>query len=225
MLGLLDKTPETDTATAEPAGNPATPEFEMVVGRRQVASWLFLMILLVGVASTLAFLAGKMTAPASARTADVPAVQKPVPQAPAQTQPQTGGPAAQAADAPKLTTTLNTSLNAAAPAVSTPLPQATILNAPFAAMKKPASGPELPLFQEPKPGAVYLQMGALDRGMAMILTEGLRKHGFDASVAPGPSEKIFRVLIGPLPDPQAFARAKAEVDALELGTFARKYQQ
>ena len=81
------------------------------------------------------------------------------------------------------------------------------------------------MFQEPKPGAVYLQMGALDHGMAVIMAEGLRKHGFDASVAPGPSEKIFRVLIGPLPDAQAFARAKAEVDSIELGTFARKYQQ
>ena len=38
-----------------------------------------------------------------------------------------------------------------------------------------------------------------ERGMAMILAEGLRGHGFDSFVAPGPNEKIFRVLIGPLP--------------------------
>jgi cell division septation protein DedD len=61
--------------------------------------------------------------------------------------------------------------------------------------------------------------------MATILAEGLRSHGFDAFVAPGPSEKIFRVLIGPLPDPESFRQAKAAVDAIELSTFARKYEK
>ena len=85
--------------------------------------------------------------------------------------------------------------------------------------------PEPPMFAEPLPGAVYMQMGAVDKGMAMVFAAGLRKYGFDAFVAPGPSEKIFRVLIGPLPDPDSFRRAKAAVDALDLGTFARRYQQ
>ena len=58
-------------------------------------------------------------------------------------------------------------------------------------------------------------MGAVEKGMATILTEGLRSHGFDAFVAPGPSDKIFRVLIGPLPDPEAFRKAKAAVDAIK----------
>lgn len=202
---------EPETAS-EPEG-----EFEMVVGRRQIASWLFLIVLLMGAASTVAFMAGKMTAPAAARTAtDLPKAQKAAP-APSPTAPQT--PSAAVANA------TNEPVNPAAPSVSTPLPQATILNAPFAATKKPSDGPEPPIFQEPKNGAVYLQMGAVDHGMAMIFVEGLRKHGFDAMAAPGPSEKIFRVLIGPLPNPQAFARAQAEVDAIGLGTFARKYQQ
>jgi hypothetical protein len=33
------------------------------------------------------------------------------------------------------------------------------------------------------------------------------------------------VLIGPLPDPDSFRRAKAAVDAIDLGTFARRYQK
>jgi len=220
MLGLLDKPPETVAADAKLTESAASPEFEMVVGRRQVASWLFLIVMLLGVASTLAYLAGKMTAPVATRIAsDVSAAPKPA--EPAPPPPPVAAPVA----ATPTSTPEDTPVNPAAPAVSSPLPQATILNAPFAATRKPASGPEPPLFQEPKAGSVYLQMGALEHGMAMILAEGLRKHGFDASVAPGPSEKVFRVLIGPLPNPQAFARAKAEVDALELGTFARKYQQ
>ena len=85
--------------------------------------------------------------------------------------------------------------------------------------------PEPPMFSEPLPGAVYMQMGAVDKGMAMVFAAGLRRYGFDGFVAPGPNEKIFRVLIGPLPDPDSFRRAKAAVDALDLGTFARRYQQ
>ena len=37
-------------------------------------------------------------------------------------------------------------------------------------------------------------------------------------------KRLFRVLIGPLPDPDAFRQAMVAVDALDLATFARKYQ-
>ncbi|MEQ1886019.1 MAG: hypothetical protein ABL967_13225 [Bryobacteraceae bacterium] len=220
MLGLLDKNPESKPAEQSPESGPAegTPaaanageesEFELVVGRRQIASWLFLVTLLLGTASTVAFLAGKMTAPASAKSAEVPA--KPV----------TSTPAPVASVAPPIAEPANPG----AVAVQVPLPEASILNAPFSATKKPSNGPEPPIFQEPKAGGVYLQMGAVERGMAVIFVEGLRKHGFDASAATGPNERIFRVLIGPLENPQAFTRAKMEVDAIGLGTFARKFQQ
>lgn len=85
--------------------------------------------------------------------------------------------------------------------------------------------PVAPLFAEPEMGKVYLQIGAVERGMATLLVEGLRSHGFDSFVAPGPNEKIFRVLIGPLPDPAAFQQAMVTVNALELASFARKYQK
>jgi hypothetical protein len=87
------------------------------------------------------------------------------------------------------------------------------------------SGEEPPVFAEPSKGAIYLQMGAVERGIAVILVEGLRKRGFQSFAAPGPTDKIFRVLIGPLPDPQAFTRAKEAVDQIGLATFARKFQE
>ena len=88
----------------------------------------------------------------------------------------------------------------------------------------PVSG-EPPLFANPQAGALYLQMGAVDKGIAVVLAEGLRRHGFNSLVAPGPSEKIFRVLIGPFATQEDFKRAKAEVDAIDLGTFARRFQK
>ena len=72
---------------------------------------------------------------------------------------------------------------------------------------------------------MYLQIGAVDKGVAVILAEGLRKRGFDAFVAPGPSEKIFRVLIGPLSNADAFRQAKEKVDEIGLTNFAHRYQQ
>jgi cell division septation protein DedD len=82
---------------------------------------------------------------------------------------------------------------------------------------------ELPLFAEPKAGQVYIQMGAVEKGVSVIFAEGLRKRGLPSFVAPGPSEKIFRVLIGPLPDPAAYMKAKDAVDQIGLATFARKF--
>jgi cell division septation protein DedD len=83
--------------------------------------------------------------------------------------------------------------------------------------------PEPPLFAEPKAGSVYIQMGAVEKGVSVIFAEGLRKRGLPAFVAPGPSEKIFRVLIGPLPDPAAYVKAKDAVDRIGLATFARRF--
>jgi hypothetical protein len=66
-------------------------------------------------------------------------------------------------------------------------------------------------------------MGAVEKGVAVIFAEGLRKHGLVSFVAPGPSEKIFRVLIGPLPDPASYVKAKDVVDKIGLSTFARRF--
>jgi hypothetical protein len=80
-----------------------------------------------------------------------------------------------------------------------------------------------PLYTQPKTGEVYIQMGAVEKGIAEIFAEGLRKRGLPGVVASGPSANIYRVLIGPLPDPASFVKAKAAVDKIGLSTFARKY--
>jgi cell division septation protein DedD len=83
---------------------------------------------------------------------------------------------------------------------------------------------EAPLFASPVAQAIYIQVGAVDKGVATILAEGLRKHSLDSFVAPGPSDKAFRVLIGPFPDAAAYQKAQAVVDRLGLASFARRYQ-
>jgi len=107
----------------------------------------------------------------------------------------------------------------AAPAVVAPEPEPP----PIVLNQEPVSVAEPPLFAEPKAGSVYIQMGAIEKGVAVIFAEGLRKRGLASFVASGPSEKIFRVLIGPLPDPAAYIKAKDAVDRIGLATFARKF--
>jgi cell division septation protein DedD len=94
---------------------------------------------------------------------------------------------------------------------------------PIVMNQEPLPVAEPPLFGEPKNGSVYIQMGAVEKPIAVIFAEGLRKRGLIAFVAPGPNDKIMRVLIGPLPDPASYVRAKDIVDRIGLSTFARRF--
>ena len=108
----------------------------------------------------------------------------------------------------------------AAPAVEAP-PK------PVPVQQSPVEAPPLQqgsVFADPKIGELYLQIGAVDKGTATIMVEGLRTHGFDAFAASGPSEKVFRVLIGPFADQDAFHRTKNAVDDLGVTAFARRYE-
>jgi cell division septation protein DedD len=180
----LESNPQPEVADEQQAGLESTTEYELVLGRTQVASWLFVGVIAVAVCGSLAYLAGETVATKRDRRAAV------------------------VATAP-----------VAAPSPAA-LPQASLL-----AKAEPLTKSTRPLVGEPEIGKVYLQVGAVERGMAVILAEGMRVHGFEAFVAPGPNDKIFRVLIGPLPDPDAFREAMLKVDALDLATFARKYQK
>lgn len=151
-----------------------TGDFELVMGRRQLASVLFVATVMLAIFSAVSYLAGKSYAPPPKVIERIQIRTVPAPPSPA---------------AP------------AAPARS-----------------------DRPVFADPRNGALYLQMGAVEKGIAVVFVDGLRKEGFDAFVAPGPNDHIFRVLIGPL-DSAAYTRVKQSVDELGLSTFARKYQQ
>ena len=85
--------------------------------------------------------------------------------------------------------------------------------------------PAGPIFADPAPGKSYIQMAAVEKGVAAVFAEGLRAHDLTAFVAPGPSPNIFRVLIGPVSDPQAYKATKQELDKIGLSTFMRQYEK
>lgn len=180
ILNLQPYPPAEVADERQQAGVELTSEYELVLGRTQIASWLFVGVIAVAVCASLAYLAGEtVAAKKTARTAAV-----------------TPGP------------------------VPAALPQASLLP-----RTEPSVKTTRPLVAEPEVGKVYVQVGAVERGTAVILAEGMRVHGFDAFVAPGPNDKLFRVLIGPLPDPESFRQAMLKVATLDLANFARKYQK
>jgi cell division septation protein DedD len=161
-------------------------EFELVVGRRQVAGILFLVLVVVAVCSGGAYLAGKAISARVTPTEPEIMIDQPAAPAPAR------------------------------------MLEATVVPEPAAApIARPA---ESPLFANPNPQAIYIQVGAVEKGVAVILAEGLRKHALDSFVAPGPSAKSFRVLIGPFADADAYQKARNMVSEIGLDSFARRYQ-
>jgi cell division septation protein DedD len=183
MLSILsqpsaDNLPEISEIT-EIETEAEKPEFEIVLGRLQVASLLFVGTVVLVIFSAAAYLAGRASVPP--------------------TQPK------QVVETP--------------PAPKIPMLEATLTKAPPAPKKT-----EGPVFGEPIKGAIYLQMGAVDEGIAALLVEGLRYRGFHAFAAPGPNDKIFRVLIGPFPDAESFNIAREAIHAIGVFTFVRKYE-
>lgn len=159
-------------------------EVEFVLGQRQVASVLFVAIVVLVILCTLAYIAGRGAGSRAAPQAAAIRVTVPPPPPPILPKP---------VEAPR----------AAPPA-----------NLSFGATNAPA----------PRPGDVYLQIGAVERGFAEVLVIGLRAKGYPSVMTPSSGEKIFRVLIGPLNDPAAYARAKSEMEAAGLNFFPRRYQ-
>ena len=171
------------------AAEETAEDFEIVLGRTQVAGVLFVASVVVVVFSAISYLAGRALVPKPVTPPVVAAAPAPPPM---------------------------------------PVLEATVVRAAdIPAPRKAAAAndlPELPIFGNPNPSALYLQMGAVEKGIAVIMVDGLRKHGFAAFAAPGPTDVIYRVLIGPLADGEEFRRTKEKVDQIGLNSFARKYQ-
>jgi hypothetical protein len=181
------RVPEPEFISA-PGAAQELVEFEIVVGRRQIASTALVAIVLLAVFSGVSYLIGR----SMASTAEAAVIPAPV-----------AAPVVRLPVAP------------VAPPPSVPAPE------PIVAIKPPSTAP---VFGDAIAGKVYLQVGAIEKGLAGIWAEGLRTHGLDAFVTAGPDDKQWRVVIGPLPDPQAFQRAKEILDALGVNTFGRRYQ-
>jgi hypothetical protein len=189
-------------------------EFELVLGNRQLLSGFFIVVILFGIFFTMGYIVGRHSSPAPVTTAA--ASQE---AAPART---SGGPPPGQAEVvpveskkaestpPEVPQRPTTTQPASAPAESprpaeTPRPES-----------RAAGG-----LSDPAPGS-YLQVAAPKRSAAEGVVESLKNRGIAAVLAPGPTEDLVRVLVGPL-DSGGIGKMRAELETAGFKPFPKKY--
>jgi len=113
---------------------------------------------------------------------------------------------------PEVKNTVAKATPAALPTVPVPVPS------------KPAVHSDAPLtLITPRPGETYLQLAALVPHTVLRYLDELRAEDLAPCVAPGPTPDLLRVLVGPFPDKESLAKAKAKLDAEKMIWIVRSY--
>lgn len=228
-------------------------EFELVIGNRQLLLVFGVLLVLLGVLFTMGYLIGKNNPSKEAITAannrQVPIIGgsggsgSPIIVDPGK-QSEEKAPSrsatelyerATAKDAPK-----DSSKEAGLPEVpKVPKEVEKKKEEPKKEAKKEPPPPEPKTSEPPKPKPVapvatgsvstpvagtYVQVVAVDLEGAKSWVGTLRGKSFNAIVAPGPNEKLYRVLIGPIKDKEALGQTKIDLEKLGVkGAFVKKY--
>lgn len=180
-------------------------EFELVLGNKQLLSIFFIVVVLLGVFFTMGYVVGRNSTPVEANRRVEPYDRQDAPSAvpmakrepPAITAEQPASPA----EEERATSTGST---------------------PSQATQRPAEGSAVTVTQ-PQEGHTYLQVVAVAKPEAEVLAEVLAKKGFRAFVAPGPNDKLFRVLVGPAADINDVGKLKSDLEAAGMKPIVKKY--
>ncbi len=194
----LQETPEPQTATVA----IAPEESRLVLGNRQIAAALFLVLALVTVIAALSYIAGRATPAAASGAASSVAGARQTPE-------QVIVVDAKSAAIPQ---------QPASPAAVPPTVAPSTPAAPAAPVSLPA-GPDA----APAPGTVFFQVASVDKGMADVSVQYLLEKGFSARRAPGASAAVYRVLVGPLEAGTAMGLTEAKLKELGFSPFPKKY--
>jgi cell division septation protein DedD len=191
-------------------------EFELILGNKQLLSVFFIVIILLGVFFTMGYIVGRNSGPADAAKKN----QAGDPITQARTDGQSAMPAAAAPTvidpvSKSAATTGAAQETAPPPPVAAPVaeakPAATENTKP--PVQKPVEVSAVtPSVVQPIPGQIYIQVLALGKPEAELLAEVLTKKGFNAIVAPGPNERLFRVLVGPAKDAGDAGKIKGDLE-------------
>lgn len=173
-------------------------EFEVMLGNKQLLSIFFIVVILFGVFFTMGYIFGRNSAGPGASAATTARQE-----------------AAEPASRETAWSVVEEAQTEAAEVRTTEPPPA----APPA--RAPAAEPTTP--EAPAPGQTFLQVAAVKRPEAELLAEVLREQGFRSLVAPHPTEPIYRVLVGPLPDADVVARTRAGLESAGFKPIVRRY--
>jgi cell division protein FtsN len=179
-------------------------EFELVLGNKQLLSVLFIVVVLLGVFFAMGYIVGRNSAPVETSRRAEPYVR---------TDAQSAMPERRPPPQPKpvLDQDAASQSQAGAPA-ATPAPERakSVEVAPVSTA-------------QPEAGQTFLQVSAVAKAEAEILSELLVKKGFRATVASGPNDKLFRVLVGPAKDTAELSKMKNDLEDAGFKSIVRKY--
>jgi cell division protein FtsN len=177
-------------------------EFELVLGNKQLLSVFFIVVILLGIFFTMGYVVGRNSSPVdTARRTDTYGRQNAPSAIPASASPVRREATAESATAERSVPVAPKSETAA---------------------QKPIEIPPVTVSQ-PQIGQTYLQVLAVAKPEAEVLAEVLAKKGFRALVAPGPNDRVFRVLVGPAKDATDTGRLKSDLEAAGFKPFVKKY--
>lgn len=194
-------------------------EFELVLGNKQLLSVFAIVAVLLGVFFSLGYVVGRNSTPvdAATRRPDSDYVRNDAPSAmggraskkdaEATVQPVPDGSAPVQEEAQRN----DEAQPGVVPAGAKPEPEA--------AKTRAVEASALP---EPDAGQTFLQVAAVARPEAEILTQVLRKKGFHATMAAGPNN-LTRVLVGPAQDTAEIAALKLDLEQAGFKSFVKKY--
>ncbi|MFB3776776.1 MAG: SPOR domain-containing protein [Bryobacteraceae bacterium] len=195
-------------------------EFEVLLGNRQLLSILFIVVVLLAVFFSMGYVIGRRAGPRSTSAQLPPAAGAPVAGDQASGFPETSAPAADTQ--PRQAVAEETSTDAAAVRTGTqPQQRMPVTESPKPPVVPPPAAEAPP--SAPVAGQTFLQATAAKRPDAELVASVLRKKGFPVVLAPGPSETVFRVLVGPFTDADGLAKARAGLETAGFKPFTRKY--
>lgn len=212
---------ETAASIAEDASRDLE-RVEKLMGRQHIALYAFIGVFLAVLVSAMAYLAGRQgpnpvtSIPAKPVTVISSAVPATVPAPDPVRAPVVAKATATVAEAP-----VSAPAPVAAPAPKPVLPPAAAALA--AAPLTPAAGPAV--FADVLANRMYLQVGSLDKKVAGLITQGLRIRGVSATLAPGVSETLARIIVGPFDTTAEMGVVQKQLTELGFQPFPRQFQR
>jgi cell division protein FtsN len=219
-------------------------EFELILGNKQLLSVFFIVVILLGVFFTMGYIVGRNSGPVDTGSRRVEPAdmnsssggKSSMPQvATHAAAPVTEGKPLEVMPSPTVVTPAVASKEAAptpaAAVIPTPAPGAVNVTSkavqaetPKGAAKAVEVAPVSPSVMVPQPGTTFIQVRAMSKDEAEVLATVLARKGMHTVVAPGPNERIFRVLVGPAKDAADLGRMKGDLEQAGFkDAFVKKY--
>jgi cell division septation protein DedD len=76
---------------------------------------------------------------------------------------------------------------------------------------------------DPQPGELYLQLATMGPNSTNEYLKALDSQGIHPRIAPGPSDNLHRIVLGPYPDKAALEKQQQELEASGIQFMARRY--